>query len=98
MKAIEYAINYRFSNTDVNKILQKKEQFSKGPRNLAVKKVQLMKDKVNAEHEGRTSEVNEIMQKLADLEERAEKKNQQRVGDLSNINESRDRSAVVQLV
>jgi len=92
MKAIEFAMNYRFSNTDVNKILQKKEQFSKGPRNLAVKKVQLMKDKVNAEHEGRTSDVNEIMQKLADLEERAEKKNQQRVGDLSNISYINDRN------
>jgi RNA polymerase-associated protein RTF1 len=92
LKAIQYALTYRFSSTDVDKILASKEKFAKGPKNYAMHKAKLMKDKVNAQVEGRAEEVEELDMKLAELEERAEKLDKARTGSLSNISFINDRN------
>merc|ERR1712198_609299 len=48
VKHITYANTYRFSNSDVEKILANKEKFSKGPKNYAVHKAKLQRDEVKA--------------------------------------------------
>ena len=91
-KAIQYALNYKFSNADVEKMLKSKEKFSKGPRNLAVHKAKLQREKITAETNGDAKLVEEVEQKLAELEERAEDLDRKRVGTLSNITFINDRN------
>jgi len=85
LKAIQTALTYRFSSNDVDKILASKEKFAKGPKNYAMAKAKLMKDKVQAQVEGRLDEVEVLDTKLAELEERAEQLDKARTGSLSNI-------------
>ena len=92
LKAVQNALTYRFSSHDVDKILASKEKFAKGPKNYAMHKAKLMKDKVNAQIEGRTEEVEELDIKLAELEEKAEKLDKARTGSLSNISFINDRN------
>jgi len=89
---INTALTYRFSSTDVDKILASKEKFAKGPKNYAMAKAKLKKDKVNAQVEGNAKLVEEIDVKLAELEERAEMLDKARTGSLSNISFINDRN------
>merc|ERR1712059_78705 len=91
-KAIQKALTYRFSNADVEKILVAKQKFQKNPKNYAVFKAKLMKDKVQATDEGKTEEVEELDRRLAELEERAEELDKKRTGSLSNISFINDRN------
>jgi len=84
-KGIQTALTYRFSSHDVDKILASKEKFAKGPKNYAMAKAKMMKDKVNAQIVGNTELVEEIDCKLAELEEKAEMLDKVRTGSLSNI-------------
>jgi len=92
LKGIQTALTYRFSSHDVDKILASKEKFAKGPKNYAMAKAKMMKDKVNAQIDGNTELVEEIDCKLAELEERAEKLDKARTGSLSNISFINDRN------
>ena len=92
LKAIQYALDYKFSNADVDKMLKSKEKFAKGPRNLAVHKAKLQREKITAETNGDTKLVEEVEQKLAELEERAEDLDKKRCGTLSNITFINDRN------
>merc|ERR1719318_633181 len=92
LKAIQTALTYRFSSNDVDKILVSKEKFAKGPKNYAMAKAKLMKDKVQAQVEGRMDEVEVLDTKLAELEERAEQLDKARTGSLSNISFINDRN------
>ena len=85
-------MNYKFSNADVDKMLKSKEKFAKGPRNLAVHKAKLQREKITAETAGDTKLVEEVEQKLAELEERAEDLDKKRSGTLSNITFINDRN------
>ena len=73
-------------------MLKSKEKFSKGPRNLAVHKAKLQRDKITAETNGDAKLVEEVEQKLAELEERAEDLDKKRCGTLSNITFINDRN------
>ena len=57
-------MSYRFSNSDVNKILEAKEKFSRGPRNFAVHKAKLQRDLINAQNSGDQDLVTDIENKL----------------------------------
>ncbi len=92
VKQIQYAQTYRFSNTDVEKILASKEKFSKGPKNYAVYKAKLQRERINAMNEGNNELVEEYDQKLADHEEKAEKLDQKRSGSLSTVSLINDRN------
>ena len=92
IKEINYALSYRFSNSDIEKILASKEKFSKGPKNFAMAKTKLLKEKVNAEVQGNSQLVKEIEEKLLELEDRAEQLDKKRVGSLSSISLINDRN------
>merc|ERR1719336_3140668 len=91
-KSIQYAMDYKFSNADVDKMLASKEKFSKGPKIFAVYKAKLQRDKINAQNMGDTKQVEELEQKLSELEERAEDLDKRRCGTLSNITFINDRN------
>jgi len=92
IKQIQYAQTYRFSNNDVEKILASKEKFSKGPKNYAVYKARLQRERINALNEGNNELVEEYDQKLADHEEKAEELDQKRSGSLSTVALINDRN------
>lgn len=92
MKAIDYALSYRFSNGDVEKILVNKEKFSKGPKNYAVHKAKLQRELINAKNSGNQDLVQEVEDKLADHERKAEHLDQQRSGSLSTVTFINDRN------
>ena len=73
-------------------MLKSKEKFSKGPRNLALYKVKLQREKITAETNGEAKLVEKVEQKLAELEERAEDLDKKRCGTLSNITFINDRN------
>lgn len=89
---IQTALTYRFSSNDVDKILASKEKFAKGPKNYAMAKAKMMKEKANAQTEGNTELVEKMDLKLAELEERAEQLDKARCGSLSNISFINDRN------
>jgi len=90
--SIQKALTYRFSSYDVDKILASKEKFAKGPKNYAMAKAKMMKEKINAQTEGNTEMVEKMDVKLAELEERAEQLDKARCGSLSNISFINDRN------
>ena len=92
MKHIQYALSYRFSSSDVDKILANKEKFSKGPKNYAVYKAKLQRDRINAQNDGNHELVEELDRKLADHEERAEVLDAKRSGSLSTVTLINDRN------
>lgn len=91
-KAIQKALTYRFSNADVEKIIAAKQKFRQNPKNYAVYKAKLMKDKVQAVVDGNTEEVERLDIQLAELEERAEELDKKRTGTLANISFINDRN------
>jgi len=92
LKNIQYALEYKFSNADVDKMLASKEKFAKGPKNLAVHKAKLQRDLITAQNNGDTKEVEDLELKLSELEERAEDLDKKRCGTLSNITFINDRN------
>merc|ERR1712179_681838 len=66
--------------------------FAKGPKNYAMAKAKMMKEKINAQTEGNTEMVEKMDAKLAELEERAEQLDKARCGSLSNISYINDRN------
>jgi len=92
VKHITYANTYRFSNSDVEKILANKEKFSKGPKNYAVHKAKLQRDKIKAENEGNSELVDELNRKLEEHEEKAVALDRARVGNLSTVSLINDRN------
>ena len=73
-------------------MLASKEKFAKGPKNFAVYKAKLQREKINAENNGNSVLVEELEQKLSELEERAEDLDKKRCGTLSNITFINDRN------
>ena len=92
VKQIDYALSYRFSNSDVEKILANKEKFTRGPKNLAVYKAKLQRDRINAINEGNQDLVDELDRKLAEHEEKAERADAKRSGTLSTVSLINDRN------
>lgn len=92
MEQIQKAMTYRYSNADVEKILASKEKFSKGPKNYAVYKAKLQRERVNAVAAGNDELVEELDRKLADHESRAEELDAKRSGSLSNVSFINDRN------
>ena len=85
-------MTYRYSNADVEKILASKEKFSRGPKNYAVYKAKLQRERVNAVAAGNDELVEELDRKLADHESRAEELDAKRSGSLSTVTLINDRN------
>ncbi|KAM9034337.1 RNA polymerase-associated protein RTF1 homolog [Sarcophilus harrisii] len=84
--SIKEALNYKFNDQDIEKIVKEKERFRKAPPNYAMKKMQLLKEKAMAEDVGDQDKAKQIQHQLNELEERAEALDRQRTKNISAIN------------
>uniref|UniRef100_A0A915E9E7 Plus3 domain-containing protein n=1 Tax=Ditylenchus dipsaci TaxID=166011 RepID=A0A915E9E7_9BILA len=84
-KDITNALEYSFTNADIDQIVKEKTRFSKAPTNFAFQKGELMKSKEFAEQSGNVQLVQELQQKLDELETRADTLDRQRSQKLSVV-------------
>ena len=88
-RAITTATNYRFSSSDVDKIVAAKGRFARGPggarKNFAVRKTELLKERDRAAEAGEQVAVAEVEASLAALEARAEQLEKGREGSLGLV-------------
>ncbi|XP_023324636.1 RNA polymerase-associated protein RTF1 homolog [Eurytemora carolleeae] len=91
-KDIKYALEYRFSSYDVEKILASKGKFNQSPKNFAMYKAKLMKERDMAETAGDTEKVAKLTQDLDTLEEKAEDLDRKRTSTISTISLINDRN------
>lgn len=69
---IKKALEYKYKEEDIEKIVSEKERFRKNPRNYAMKKTHLRKSRDQALVEGDEERAKTLTQTLTDLEERAQ--------------------------
>ncbi|XP_030854817.1 RNA polymerase-associated protein RTF1 homolog [Strongylocentrotus purpuratus] len=69
---IKRALDYKYKEEDIEKIVHEKERFRKNPRNYAMTKTKLRKSRDLALMEGNEETAKGLSQKLTDLEERAQ--------------------------
>ncbi|XP_063729360.1 RNA polymerase-associated protein RTF1 homolog [Symsagittifera roscoffensis] len=81
---LSYA-NHSYTEQDVDAIVQEKSRFRNNPRNYAMKKTGLMKDKLEAEVEGDIERLSKVQNDLNELEERAEMLDKQRTKNISAV-------------
>lgn len=89
-KDIQNALNYQYTDSDIEVIIQEKERFKNRPVNFALKKTKLMKEKELAELNGDNDKVDRINQELEELEAEAktlDRKRTQNIAAISYINE-----------
>ena len=91
-EAIRKALTYRFSSTDVDKILASKEKFTKHPHNYAMTKAKLQKEREQHLGAGNQEEVEKLDMRLAELEERAEDLDRKRTSTIASIALINDRN------
>jgi len=91
-ESIRKALTYRYSSADVDKILASKEKFSKHPHNYAMKKAKLQKEREQHLDGGNHEQVEQLDQKLAELEERAEELDRKRTSSIATISLINDRN------
>ena len=91
---IKKALSYEYTSADVDKILEKKEKFSKFPVNYAMTKARLMKEKEIADAENDTEKAEELENKLKELEQRAEELDRRRTekSSISSVSLINDRN------
>jgi len=92
VKEIDNALNHIFSESEIEKIVQEKDKFRKGPRNFAFAKSNMISAKFQAEMTGDTSEVEKLKADLEDLETEADRKSKQRNKGLNNISFINDKN------
>ena len=73
-------------------IIKEKEKFKLTPRNYAMKKAQLMKDRDMAMSRNEDAIVRELNTQIAELEERASQLDKQRTSSISSISYINDRN------
>lgn len=84
------AVNYQYTESELDSMLKEKAKFSKNPSNYAMKKTQLLKEKEHAEQMNDYVEAERIQKRLNEIEERAKELDKQRthtIAAISFINE-----------
>ena len=91
-RAIEYAVNYRFSSADVDKVIASKGRFSKDPKNFAKQKNNLNRERAIALECGNQDKALEIEDQIKELEFRAEELGRGREGNLAIVQQINSRN------
>lgn len=92
IKDLQYAATYRFSSADVEKIIASKQKFNTRPKNYAMHKAKLMKERdmaLTIEDHERAEKLNA---QLEELESQAEELDKQRTSTISTISLINDKN------
>lgn len=84
-KKIQKALIERLGDKDINHMVKEKERFQLNPKNYAMFKGRLIRDRDNALQEGNEELTTQLNDKLAATEERAEELDRQRSSKISSI-------------
>lgn len=98
LKDVQDALNYQYKESDVETIVSEKQRFQRNPRNYAVKKTQLMKQKEMAMLKGDQEEAQRLAGELEQLEERARELDKQRTSTISAISYINERNRMKNIV
>ncbi|VDD86719.1 unnamed protein product [Enterobius vermicularis] len=82
---IEKALNHKFSDEEVNWMIQQKARFVKGPYNFAIEKSNLLKLKLEAEQNGNLEELEHIQHQIDELEAKAAELDRRRTESIRGI-------------
>jgi hypothetical protein len=91
-KDIHEALHHKLSDKEINHMIREKERFMENPRNYAMYKNRLAKERDIAAAEGNTAEADRLTARLAELEERAENLDKARSEKISSIALINDRN------
>ncbi|XP_055372339.1 RNA polymerase-associated protein Rtf1 [Condylostylus longicornis] len=84
-KDIKFAMNYEYSDEDVNKIIEERNRFRKNPTNYAMKKTILMKERDAALLRGENELAHDLSVQIDQLESRASELDKRRAGGSINL-------------
>lgn len=98
LKDVQDALNYQYKESDVETIVSEKQRFQRNPRNYAVRKTQLMKQKEMAMLKGDQEEAQKLAGELEQLEERARELDKQRTSTISAISYINERNRMKNIV
>nr|CAD2203162.1 unnamed protein product [Meloidogyne enterolobii] len=84
-KEMHDALNYKFTDSEINLMVREKQRFKKQPTNFAFEKSELIKQKEDAEQNGDKEKVRDLQHQINDLEEKAKKIENQRTKNLSAV-------------
>ena len=89
-KDVQDLLYYKYSNDDIDKIVEEKSRFNRNPTNFAVYKTSLLKLRDMASQQGDDNAVEKYNQKISELDEKAstlDKRRTQTIASISYINE-----------
>ena len=89
---IKKAMSYEYTSEDIDKIVAQKERFHKHPKNYAMYKSRLNREKEIATANGDEEKAKELEEKLNELEERAEELDKKRTSTISTVALINDRN------
>jgi len=84
-KEIAEADNYTVKDKDINHMIKEKERFMKNPKNYAMFKSRLQKERDGAAQAGNDEEASALTKRLEELEQRAEELDKQRTAGIGTI-------------
>ena len=82
---IQMALDYRFKDADIDKIVAEKQRFQKNPHNYAAKKTELLKQMLAAKDCGDDASAERLQKQIDALEQRAEELHKARTSNIKEI-------------
>ncbi|CAB3397177.1 unnamed protein product [Caenorhabditis bovis] len=82
---IREALNHKYSDEEVDLLIQEKSRFEKVPKNFAMRKAELAKKKLLAQQKGNLREADEIQREIDEIERQADNLDKKRSHDISAI-------------
>ncbi|CAL4069300.1 unnamed protein product, partial [Meganyctiphanes norvegica] len=91
-KDIKGLVYYQYTSDDIDKMIEEKARFNRNPTNFAVAKTLLMKEKDMALQKGEDALVEELNEKLMELEDKANSLDKRRSATISSISYINERN------
>lgn len=91
-KDIKGLVYYQYTSEDIDKMIEEKARFNRNPTNFAVAKTLLMKEKDMALEKGEDALVEELNEKLSELEDKANSLDKRRSATISSISYINERN------
>ena len=91
-KDIQDLLQFKYSNDDIDKMVEEKARFNKNPTNFAVAKTFLMKERDMASQRGDDEEVEKYNSKILELDEKANSLDKRRTATIASISYINERN------